>query len=54
MSNAHEHEKASDYVVRPPVRGLSCVQGENHGITILHHLHQCRPCTSQDISCLSW
>ena len=21
----------------------------SHGITILYHLHQCRPCTSRDI-----
>ena len=47
----------------PPVRGdnpralasgLSYVQVDKHGITILYHLHQCRPCTSSDISCLSW
>ena len=39
----------------PPVRGdnpralasgLSHVQVDKHGITILYHLHQCRPCTS--------
>ena len=39
----------------PPVRGdnpralasgLSYVQAGKHGITILYHLHQCRPCTS--------
>ena len=45
-----------------PVRGdnpralaseLSYVQVDKHGITILYHLHQCRPCISQDISCLS-
>ena len=44
----------------PPVRGdnsralaseLSYVQLDKHGITILYHLHQCRPCTSSDISC---
>ena len=44
----------------PPVRGdnprvlasgLSYVQVDKHGITILYHLHQCRPCTSQDILC---
>ena len=38
----------------PPVRGdnpraiasgLSYVQVDKHGITILYHLHQCRPCT---------
>ena len=44
----------------PPVRGdnpralasgLSYVQVDKHGITILYHIHQCRPCTSSDISC---
>ena len=44
----------------PPVHGdnpralvsrLSQVQEDNHGITILYHLHQCRPSTSRDISC---
>ena len=44
----------------PPVRednpralasGLSYVQVEKHGITILYHLHQCRPCTARDMSC---
>ena len=44
----------------PPVRGhnpralasgLSCGQVDKHGITILYHLHQCRPSTSRDISC---
>ena len=44
----------------PPVRednpralasGLSYVQVDKHGIPILYHLHQCRPCTSSDISC---
>ena len=44
----------------PPVRednpralasGLSYVQLDKHGVTILYHLHQCRPCTSSDISC---
>ena len=44
----------------PPVRGdnpqalasgLSYVQVDKHGITILYHLHQRRPCTSRDISC---
>ena len=47
----------------PPVRGdnpralasgLSYVQEDNHGITTVYHLHQCRPCTSRDSSCLSW
>ena len=32
-------------------RGLSYVQVDNHGITILNHLHQCRPYTSRDVSC---
>ena len=31
--------------------GLSYVQVDKHGITILYHLHQFRPCTSNDISC---
>ena len=31
--------------------GLSYVQVDKHGITILYHLYQCRPCTSRDISC---
>ena len=44
----------------PPVRednpralasGLSYVQVDKHGRTILYHLHQCRPCTSRDIPC---
>ena len=44
----------------PPLRGdnpralasgLSYVQADKHGITILYHLHQCRPCTLRDISC---
>ena len=35
----------------PPVRGLSYVQVDKHGITIVCHLHQCRPCTSSDIPC---
>ena len=43
----------------PPVRGdnpralasgLSYVQVDTHGITILYHIHQCRPCISRDIS----
>ena len=31
--------------------GLSYVQVDKYGITILYHLHQCRPCTSRDILC---
>ena len=33
--------------------GLSPIQADNHGITILYHLYQCRPCTLWDISCKS-
>ena len=29
--------------------GLSSIQVDKHGITILYHLHQCGPCTSQDL-----
>ena len=36
---------------RALVSGLSNVQVDKHGITILYHLNQCRPCTSRDISC---
>ena len=44
----------------PPLRGdnshalasgLSYVQVDKHGITILYNLYQCRHCTSRDISC---
>ena len=44
----------------PPVRGdnpralasgLSHVQVDERGITILYHLHQCRPCSLINISC---
>ena len=44
----------------PPVRGdnpqalasgLFYVQVDKHGITIFRHLHECRHCTLQDISC---
>ena len=31
--------------------GLSYVQVNKHGITILYQLHQCRPCTSCDFTC---
>ena len=34
--------------------GLSYVQVDKHDITILDHLHMCRPCTSRDSSCQSW
>ena len=42
----------------PPVRGdnpralasgLSYVHVDKHGLTILYHLHQCRPCTSRNV-----
>ena len=36
---------------RALVSGSSYIQVDKHGITILYHLHQCRPYTSQDISC---
>ena len=55
------HDICNSYTMAcPPVRGdnpralasgLSYVQVDKHGITILYHLHQCRPCTSRDISC---
>ena len=32
---------------RALVSGLSYVQVDKHGITILYHVHQCRPCISQ-------
>ena len=35
---------------RTLVSGLSYVQVDKQCITILYHLHQCRPCTSRDIS----
>ena len=31
--------------------GLSPVHIDKHGITILYHLYQFKPCTSRDISC---
>ena len=34
---------------RALARGLSYVQVDKHGITILYHQHQCRSCTSLDI-----
>ena len=36
---------------RALVSGLSYVQVDRHGITVLYHLLQYRPCTSLDISC---
>ena len=30
---------------------LSYLQVDRHCITILYHLHQCRSCTSRDVSC---
>ena len=34
--------------------GLSRVQMDNHGITVLYHLHRCRPFTLREVSCKSW
>ena len=34
---------------RALANGPSYVQEDKHGITILYHLHECRPCTSRDI-----
>ena len=58
---SEERKLCNNYIMGcPPVRGdnpralasgLSYVQGDKHGITILYHLHECRPCTSRDISC---
>ena len=55
------HSTCNSYTMGcPPVRGdnpralasgLSYVQVDKHGITILCHPHQCRPCISRDISC---
>ena len=36
---------------RASARGLSYVQVDKHGITIVYHLHQCRHCKSRDSSC---
>ena len=36
---------------RALARGVSYVQVDSHSITILYHHHQCRTCTSRDISC---
>ena len=58
----HNDEICISYtMLYPPVRGdnpralasgLSYVQvKKNHGISSLYHLHQCRPCTLQGISC---
>ena len=51
----HNHMICKSYTIGcPPVcgdnpralaSGLSYVQVDKHGITILYHLHQCRPCT---------
>ena len=37
--------------LRALASGLSYVQVDNHGITILYHLYQCRHYTPRDISC---
>ena len=58
--NEHTRLSNSYSMGCPPVRGdnpralasgLSYIQVDKHGITILYHLHQCRPFTSRDISC---
>ena len=59
-SGAHDSNLNNSYTMGcPPVRGdnpralasgLSYVQVDKHGITILYHLHQCRPSTSRDQS----
>ena len=57
LSDLSEEEKTSNSYSMgcPPVHGdnpralasgLSYVQVDKHGIIILYHLHQCRPCTS--------
>ena len=56
-----QRERGNSYTIGcPSVRGdnpralasgLSYVQVDKHGITIIYHQHQCRPCTSRDISC---
>ena len=60
MVNFKENHNFSMFLGCPPVRednpralasGLSYVQVDKHGITIVYHLHQCTPCTSSDISC---
>ena len=33
-------------IPRALASGLFYVEMDKHGITILYHLHQCRPCTS--------
>ena len=65
-SNAWHRDRLDSWICTsykmgcPPLRGdnpralasgLSYVQVDKHGITILYHQHQCRPCTSRDISC---
>ena len=61
LTVASKHKTCNSYTMCcPHVRGdnqralasgLSYVQVDKHGITILYHLHQCRPCTARDISC---
>ena len=53
---ASSHDRCNSYTMGcPHVRGdnpralasgLSYVQADKHGITVLYHLHQCRPCTA--------
>ena len=59
MGHKTNHRTSNSYTMGcPPVRGdnpralasgLSYVQVDKHGITILCHPHQCRLCTSRDI-----
>ena len=58
--NEGEDLQSNSYTMDcPPIRGdnpralasgISYVQVDNHGKTIIYHLHQCWPCTSRDIS----
>ena len=61
MCPMHLQSLSNSYTMGcPPVRGdnpralasgLSYVQVDKRGITILYHLHQCRPCRSRAILC---
>ena len=61
--NPWYHIRNSNIIGCPPVRGdnpralasgLSPRTGGQTLYNYLYHLHQCRPCTSRDSSCLSW
>ena len=61
LYNATTEHLSNSYTMGcPPLRGdnqralasgLSYVQADKPCITILHHLHQCRPCTARAILC---